>query len=131
MRNFLQRYGKAAAAAAAAVLISLNSAIIDGRVDPAEAVTIAIAAVTALSVWLAPNLPQSPGIKTGFAVALSALNAAAMLIVDGWSTSDTVNVILAALGVLGVIGAPAQSAGDNLVPRPVAAAMSRKAYGGS
>lgn len=123
--QFFRKYGKALAAVLAAVLIALNSAVIDTHVDAAEVVTIAIAGVTAVSVWLVPNLPQAPGIKTAIAVLLSALNAAAMLVVDGWSTSDTVNVILAALGVLGVLGAPAQSAGDNLVVRPAASSQRR------
>lgn len=121
--DFLRTYGKLVAAVVAAVLIALNSAVLDGHVDAAGVLTMAIAGVTALSVWLVPNLREAPAIKTTIAVILSALNAAAMLIVDGWSTSDTVNVILAALGVLGVLSAPAESAGDDLVPRPVAAAM--------
>lgn len=129
--SILAKYGKSIAAVVAAALIALSSAFTDGHVDAAEGVTIAIATVTAIAVWLAPNLPQSPGIKTALAMVLSGLNAAAMLLVDGWSTADTINVVIAALGVLGVLGAPAQSAGDNLVPRAVAAAASRQAYGGS
>lgn len=129
--NILAKYGKALAAVLAAALIALSSTVTDGHVDPGELVAIAIATATAVSVWLVPNLPQSPGIKTAVAAILAGLNAAAMLIVDGWSTADTINVVIAALGVLGVLGAPAQSAGDNLVPRAVAAAAGRQAYGGS
>lgn len=127
--SVLTKYGKALAAVLAAALIALSSAVTDGHVDAGEGVSIGIAIVTAMSVWLVPNLPQSPVIKTTVAVILAGLNAASMLIVDGWSTADTINMVIAALGVLGVLSAPAQSAGDDLVPRSVAGAATRPTYG--
>jgi hypothetical protein len=80
-------------------------------------------------VWFVPTLPNAPAIKTGTAVALAVLNAATAYIVGGLDTGEVVNLVIAGLGVILVGVAPVQSAGDNLVPRPVAAAMNRDTYG--
>ena len=128
MSDFLKRYGKAFAAVLAAAAMVLASAVTDNRVDAGEAVSIAIAATTAVSVWLVPQLPSAAGAKTAVAVVLAVLQAAAATIVDGLSTADWVNLVIAALGVLGVLGAPARSVGDDLVPRAVAASMRGGGY---
>lgn len=123
MKNILVRYGKALAAVVAAGLMVLSSAVTDGHVDAGEGISIAIAVTTAVSVWLVPSLPSAAGAKTAIAAVLAALQVAAATIFDGLSTADWVNLVIAALGVLGVLGAPARSVGDGLVPRTVAAAM--------
>lgn len=128
MKKFLTRYGKAIAAAIAAALMVLSSAVTDGHVDAGEWVSIAIAGTTAVSVWLVPQLPSAAGAKTAVAAVLAVLQVAAATIVDGLSAADWVNLVIAALGVLGVLGAPARSAGDDLVPKPVAAAMRGSTY---
>lgn len=64
------------------------------------------------------------------AAILAVLNLATTLIVDGGlDSADVVNLVLAALGVLGVAAAPSLSSTANLVPRPVAAALNRDLYG--
>ncbi|MER7002196.1 hypothetical protein ABT297_03995 [Dactylosporangium sp. NPDC000555] len=131
MKRFLQRFGKAAAAVLVAALTIASSAVSDGHIDAGEGIQIAIAATTAFSVWFVPNLPSAPAVKTVVAVVLAVLNAATAYIVGGLDTGEIVNLVIAGLGVLLIGAAPAQSIGDNLVPRPVAAAMSRQAYGGS
>ena len=129
MKNFLQRFGKAAVAVLVAALTLAASAVSDGHVDAGEGVQIAIATVTAFSVWFVPNLPSSAGIKTGVAVVLAVLNAATAYLVGGVDAGELINLVIAGAGVLLIGVAPAQSAGDNLVPRPVAAAMApRKTY---
>ncbi|MGI5178683.1 hypothetical protein ACQEVZ_20335 [Dactylosporangium sp. CA-152071] len=128
MKNFVKKYGKAIAAAIAAGLMVLASAVTDNHVDAGEGISIAIAVTTAVSVWLVPQLPSSAGAKTGVAMVLAVLQVAAATIVDGMSSADWVNLAIAALGVLGVLKSPAQSVGDDLVPRS-AAAMSRGGYG--
>lgn len=111
-----QKYGKSIVAVLAAVLIALQSAL-TGGVSAAEVLVIITAGVTAFVVWLAPSLPGAAGVKAVAGLALTALNAAGMLLVDGWSTSDTISVVIAVAGALGVLGAPSQSVGDDLVSR--------------
>jgi hypothetical protein len=129
VKEILQRYGKALVAVVVAALTLASSALVDGHLDAGEGVQIAIAATTAIAVWLVPNLPNAGGVKTGIAVVLAVLNALTAYIVDGIDTDDVINLVLAGLGVLLIGAAPAQSAGDNLVPRPVAASMNRDRYG--
>lgn len=132
MKNFLQRFGKAVAAVVSAALIVASSAVSDGHINAGEAVQIATAAAGMVMVWFVPNLPSVPGVKTGTAIILAVLNAAAAYVVDGHlDTGEVINLVIAGLGVLLVGVAPAQSAGDNLVPRAVAAAASRQTYGGT
>lgn len=130
VKKFLQRFGKAAAAVLVAALTITSSALTDGHIDAGEGVQIAIAAATAVSVWYVPLLPTAPGVKTGIAIVLAVLNAATAYVAGGLDQGEVVNLVIAALGVILIGVAPARSDGDNLVPRPVAAAMSRKAHGG-
>jgi hypothetical protein len=61
----MNQYAKFAVAAIAAGLVALQTALTDGTVTSAEWVTIAIAVVGALGVWIVPNadppLPEMPG----------------------------------------------------------------------
>lgn len=123
MSNFLQRYGKAAAAVFVAALTVAASAVTDHHVDAGEGVQIAIAAATAISVWYVPLLPSARGVKTGVAVVLAVLNAATAYVVGGLDMGEVINLAIAALGVLLVGASPAQSAGDDLVSRYAASAM--------
>jgi hypothetical protein len=123
IRELWRRYGRAVVAVLTAAGVLLASALTDGRVDQGEALQVAIQTTTAASVWLAPNLPYSVGIKTGFAAVLAVLNLATSLIVDGLTTGEVVNLVLAGVGVLAVGVAPSQSAAQTYVPRSVAAAM--------
>ncbi len=102
-------YGKSLAAFAAAVLVVISSAVTDGRITPDEGIQIAIAAATGVVVYIAPNLPRYPWIKLAMAALLAALNLAVSLITDGLTTAEIVNLVIAALGVLMVGGAPAQT----------------------
>jgi hypothetical protein len=129
VKQLLQRFGKAAAAVLVAALTIAASALTDGHVDAGEGVQIAIATATAVSVWYVPLLPGVPAVKTAVAVILAVLNAATAYIVGGLDYGEIVNLVIAGLGVLLVGVSPAVSVGDNLVPRPVAAAMNRDTYG--
>lgn len=106
----LRKYGKSLAALAAAALTAAAAALTDGAFTAQEGVQVAIAVATAAGVWLVPNLPQHPGIKTALAALLAVLNLAVTFIDGGISTAEWVNLALAALGVLGVGFAPARSA---------------------
>ena len=54
-------YAKAIAGALTAGLTAAATALTDGSVDPVEAITIAIAVITALGViWAVPNVHNEP-----------------------------------------------------------------------
>lgn len=111
-------YGKALAALALAVATAVQAALSDGHISQQEGVQIAVATVTAIGVWLIPIAPRWPWAKTAVAVLLAVLDALATLIVGGITNSDIPGLILAALTVLTVAGAPARSVGMPLVPAP-------------
>jgi hypothetical protein len=104
-------YGKALVWVAVAALTVLASTLTDGHVNADEGVQIAIATTTAASVWLVPNLPQWPWVKTTLMVILAVLNLAVSMISGGISPQEWVNLALAGLGVLVGAAAPARSAG--------------------
>jgi hypothetical protein len=96
------------AAIGLALATAVASALTDGHVNASEGIQIATAGATAVGVFLVPAIPQFPQVKTWVAVLLAVLGAAAGLIADGWSLQDTVNLLVAALGVVAVRAAPAQ-----------------------
>ncbi len=104
------RYAKTAAALLVAGLTVLASSLTDGYVSTGEGVQIAVAVTTAASVYLVPNVPQWPGLKTTIAVVLAVLNLATTLITDGLSYAEIVNLVLAGLGVIAVYAVPNQPA---------------------
>ena len=105
----IHTYGKALVALLFAALTVLASALTDGHVTPAEGIQIAISVATAAGVWLAPNLPRWPGVKTALAALLAALNLAVTLIDGGLTSAEVANLVIAGLAVLGVGVTPAQS----------------------
>lgn len=105
----LQKYGKAFAAVAFAVVTALQATLSDGNLSTQEQVQIAIALVTAIGVWLVPITPQYGWMKTAVAALLAVLNVLATLIIGGISPADIAELVLAALTVLTVGAAPAQS----------------------
>jgi hypothetical protein len=107
MLDVLRTYGKSFAAWALAVVTAVQAALSDGHVSQVEAVQIAIAAVTAVGVWLVPTHPEWQWTKTAVAVLLSVLNVLTTVIVGGLSSSDITELVLAALTVLTVGVAPA------------------------
>lgn len=104
----MNRYGKAVAAALIAVLTAVHSMVSDDVVTRAEWIQIAIAVVTAISVYLVPIFEYA-WMKTAIAVVLAALNILVTLIADGVSSGDLVQVLLSALTVIAVGFAPARS----------------------
>lgn len=117
------KYGKSLTAGLILVVTAVQAALSDsqtaGRISQVEVVQIAIAATTALSVYLAPNVPQWPTMKTVLAGLLAALQLAVTLIVDGMGSADWSALILAALTAVSVGLAPAES--DPAITRPAGA----------
>lgn len=111
-----QKYGKSITAALLAAATAVVAGITQEHVNPAEWIRIAIAVVTALTVYLAPVTTDYRWIKTVLAVVLAALNVLVALILDGLQPSDWMAVLLAAATALGVGVAPAVS--DTHPPTP-------------
>ncbi len=105
---WMDKYGKAFAAAALAIVTVVHSVLSDNRIAAQEGVQIAIAAVTAISVWLVPALDY-PKMKTVIAMLLAGLNVLTSLIVDGITSADWTQVVIAVFTVAAVGAAPARS----------------------
>lgn len=110
---FFQRYGKSLVAVLLAVVTAVQAGLSDGHITQGEGVQVVIALATAVGVYLVPIHPEWRWSKTAVAVLLAVLNALAALIVGGISSADWTELILAALTVLAVSAAPAQSTVGN------------------
>jgi drug/metabolite transporter (DMT)-like permease len=115
-------YGKAAVAILAAILVAVQAATGgDHHVEPDEWVQIAIAAVGAVGVYMVPLTTRYKWTKTAVAFLLAALQTAATVLLGGWEVNDWITVVIAGLGAVGVLIAPATSvdpsgAGNVAVP---------------
>ena len=104
----LNRYTKAILAIIAAVLVVLVSALSDGHVSAIEATNSGIAGVTAVGVYLVPNLASGPGRYLKLVVAVLGAVLAALLTVltnalgNGITPADLITLVLAGIGAAGV-----------------------------
>lgn len=105
---WIDKYGKSLVAALLAVVTAAHTYLADEVVTRQEWVQIAIAAVTAVSVWLVPALDYR-WMKTAVAALLAGLNVLATLIVDGVTSADATEFVIAVLTVAAVGAAPARS----------------------
>lgn len=74
-----------------------------------EWVQIAIAGVTALSVHIAPLIPEATWTKSAIGAALAGLQVLVTALDGGMDGNDWLTVAFAVLGALGIVLAPAQS----------------------
>lgn len=98
-------YAKAIVAIAMAALTALVAALTDDQLTVVELVHVAVAVVTAVGVYLVPNLPSGVGryAKALVAIAGTALQAAVPLLTEGSiGVSGWLIVILAALSAVSV-----------------------------
>lgn len=111
----LTGYTKAIVAIIAAALAAVASAITDNTVTPLELAVILIAVITAVNVYLVPNLPEGSAVHRHAKAAVAFLGAALALLVTtlgadgGWASvtaSEWLLVILAGLGGIGVTVLP-------------------------
>jgi hypothetical protein len=100
------RYAKALIAVIAAAATAVIAVLSDNTVTHAEWLQIAIAATTAVMVWLAANVPGTPAAKTYAAAVLAALNALAASLTGGISNAEWVGIALAVAATLGVWAIP-------------------------
>ena len=92
-----------AATVASAIIAALTSGI---GIDSTEWVNIAIALVTALGVFAAPNVPGAPVTKAILAFLGAVLTLLVNLIAGGVDTAEWLQLLVAGLGAIGVYAAP-------------------------
>lgn len=98
------RYNKAIAAVVGAVLSAIIASLTDNRIGADEWINVAIAGVTAATVFTAPNVPGSRYTKGILAVLMAILTGLVSSISDGWSTAELLQIAIAVLTALGVYG---------------------------
>ncbi|WP_305784318.1 hypothetical protein [Symbioplanes lichenis] len=107
-RTPVKTHGKTIAAFAVTVATAVYPLLQQGRIGAAGAVSIAIAIVTNVGVYIVPLAPNAKWAKSAVAVGLSALNVAATLALDGGiSMGDWGQIVIAAGGAAVVYLAPA------------------------
>jgi ABC-type enterochelin transport system permease subunit len=89
-------------ALAMAIAMGLTTALTDNHITPSEWIQLAIAAVTAFSVWLTANEPGWGAAKTTTAAALAVLSLLVSAVTGGVSHLEFVNLVIAALTAVGV-----------------------------
>lgn len=100
-------YGKSLLAVVATVLSAVAAALTgDNNIDPTEWLNVVLLAAGAAAVFAAPNVPGARYTKVVLAVITAVVTAAASLILDGISTTDLLQLVLAGLGAVGVYAAP-------------------------
>lgn len=109
----MQKYGKSIAAVVTAALVVAYQALSgDHRIDPVEWVSIAVAATTAVGVWLVPLAPQARWGKSAVAAVLAVLQVLTTAVLGGIGTDDILLMLITAAGAVGVYVAPAVSEGE-------------------
>jgi hypothetical protein len=103
----MKTYGKFLAMVVATILTAVLAAMAgDNVVSSTEWVNVAIAGVGAAAVFTAPNIPGAALTKSVLAVLTAVLMVLASAIVGGVSTTEWMQIGLAALGAVGVYAAP-------------------------
>jgi hypothetical protein len=110
LKGTLMPYSKALAQVAATVLVALLPLLVDGHLSAVEVINLCIVGISAIGVAIVPNL--SAGVakyaKSLLAVAGAVLVLLTSFISDGnLSTDEIVQLVVAALGALGVYALPA------------------------
>jgi hypothetical protein len=112
-------YRKSIAAILGALGVALFAALADQRVSTAEAFVIAIAGISAVLVYLIPNVPGTAGATLKWAVStvLAIVQAIALYRDGGLTPSEIVLVTIAGLTAAGVYIVP----NDDVIPGEVLA----------
>jgi phosphatidylserine synthase len=85
-----------------AVFTTIQDALTDDRIDNQEWVLVGLGALMAFNVWATANLPQYEKMKTYVAAAIVVAGALHTFIIGGVSMQEWINMLLLALGALGV-----------------------------
>jgi len=106
----MREYGKAITAVlVAAVVVAYQALSGDNHIDPEEWVSIAIAAVTAIGVYVTPLAPHAKWSKSAVAAVLAVLQVLTTAILGGLGTDEILLMLITAAGALGIWAAPAVS----------------------
>jgi len=106
----VRTYGKAIVAVlVAAVVVAYQALTGDHHIDAAEWVSIAIAGVTAIGVYIVPLAPQAKWSKSAVAAVLAVLQVLTTAILGGLGVDEILLMLITAAGALGVYVAPAIS----------------------
>lgn len=100
------RYLKAAGMVVATGIMALIGALVTPGVDSREWINIALAVAGAAAVFAAPNVPGASYTKSVLAVITAVLMLAVNMIAGGIDLSETLQMVLAALGAVGVYALP-------------------------
>jgi peptidoglycan/LPS O-acetylase OafA/YrhL len=102
----MMRYAKFLLAIVATVVSGIVAAMTDGQVTPGEWINVAIAGVGAAAVWAAPNVPGARYTKAILAVLTAVLTFLASAITDGLNSAELLQIVVIALGAVGVYAVP-------------------------
>lgn len=117
MNSFIQKYGKALASTAVALVIAGWQAWSgDKHIDSREAVIIVLAFGNAAMVYIIPMVPEYPWAKTAAGAIIAGATALSAVILGGLNYDELAVVGFAVLQALGIKFAPAVS--DNGVEAP-------------
>jgi hypothetical protein len=106
----LQRFGKAIAAVVYFLLVAAYAALSgDNHIDPDEGVAVAIAAVTAVGVYVIPLAPQMRWGKAAVAILLGVLQVLATVILGGLDGNEWILLGLTAASMVAGGVLPARS----------------------
>lgn len=110
MKKFIETYGKSIAQVIATIIAAIVAAMTgDNVISAQEWVNVAILGVGAAMVFAAPNVPGARYTKTVLAVLTAVLTLLASYITGGLTQTEILQMVLAALGALGVYVAPYKS----------------------
>lgn len=102
------KYGKSIIAAlTAAVIVAYQALGGDQHISSVEWVSISIAFVTAVGVYVVPMAPYAKWAKTAVAVVLSVLQIMVTAILGGLGTDELLLMLITAVGAAGIYVAPA------------------------
>lgn len=105
----IAKYGKAAAAVAGAVAMSLWVALTDDRITTLEWVLAGQAWIGALGVYVVPLAPQYRWAKTAVAALFAGSEALVLALPGGVNRQEWLGVVIVIASVAGVAGLPAVS----------------------
>jgi|SRR5882757_427006 len=99
-------YAKSLFAVLATVVTAIVAAMTDNVVSNVEWINVGIAAAGAAAVFAAPNVPGSRYTKAVLAVITTVLTFFVTAVTDGVSTAELLQVLVIALGAVGVYAVP-------------------------
>ena len=106
----MREFGKAIVAVIVAAIVAAYQALSgDGRIEAEEWVSIAIAGVTAVGVYITPLAPHAKWSKSAVAAVLAVLQVLTTAILGGVGADEILLMVITAAGALGIWAAPARS----------------------